>query len=471
MLKYQKAKAKLIEYGVEKADYPAFPLDSNELSYSTVYIISRYAESIIEDDSVSRNDFFNHLKFASQYFDAAVSADDRNTHDLDFLLSGAAAYFLSNDFGSAKVLCSKIDTNLDRKSPQGLLLSLFRSFLLNKVFLAPIKIQTTIDSFIRDIKRFFDKGQLDKSFYSKALEIREMVYDQDNPLDVYYVDILLAVLFESINHSSWVLLPRYTSLNNNEWITYLSSKKAIKILWPSQQLICEKGILKGANAIVQLPTGVGKTKSIELVIRSAFYTERANNAIIIAPLRSLCNEITYDLTQSFEEGIAINQFSDVLQDDYTFSFTNDENKNNVMVCTPEKLSYIMHHQPDCISEFDLFIFDEAHMFDDGYRGVTYEFLVSEIKNKVGVSKQIILLSAVLSNANEINNWLFDGQGVLASDEQIKPTPKSIGFVSTTRDMYYFTSKSAEFDFYIPRSIDIKALQKKQEIRMNSIFHN
>ena len=51
MLKYQKAKAKLVEYDIPQKDYPKFPLDSNELSYPVIYIISRYAESIIEDDT------------------------------------------------------------------------------------------------------------------------------------------------------------------------------------------------------------------------------------------------------------------------------------------------------------------------------------------------------------------------------------------------------------------------------------
>ena len=108
MLKYQKAKAKLIEHEINKADYPNFPLNSNELSYPTVFIISRYVESIIEKKDDDRAEFLPHLEMASQYFDAAVNSKDRKMHDLDFLLSGATAYFLSDDFGSAKVLCSGI---------------------------------------------------------------------------------------------------------------------------------------------------------------------------------------------------------------------------------------------------------------------------------------------------------------------------------------------------------------------------
>ena len=43
MLKYQKAKAKLVEYDISQKDYPKFPLNSNELSYPVIYILSRYA--------------------------------------------------------------------------------------------------------------------------------------------------------------------------------------------------------------------------------------------------------------------------------------------------------------------------------------------------------------------------------------------------------------------------------------------
>ena len=39
MLKYQKAKAKLVEYDIPQKDYPKFPLNSNELSYPVVYIL------------------------------------------------------------------------------------------------------------------------------------------------------------------------------------------------------------------------------------------------------------------------------------------------------------------------------------------------------------------------------------------------------------------------------------------------
>ena len=114
MLKYQKAKAKLVEYDVKREDYPYFPLNSNDLSFSTTYILSRYAESIIEDDDKNKSEFRRFLCETAQYYDAAVSSEDRSGYDIDFLLSGSAAYFFSNNFGSSKVLLQKIFGKVDK---------------------------------------------------------------------------------------------------------------------------------------------------------------------------------------------------------------------------------------------------------------------------------------------------------------------------------------------------------------------
>lgn len=459
MLKYQKAKAKLVEYEVNKNEYPKFPLNSNELSYPTIYIISRYVESIIEDNDNDRSEFSPLLVIASQYFDAAVNSKDREIHDNDFLLSGTTAYFLSGDFGSAKVLCSRIifDVNSFNETPQMLLIALYNFILLDRK-MPHITSKSLFSTIINTIGIFFRLGKIIEKHCDILLKYRQEIYEKGNPIEIYYVDILIAVTLESINKSAWSLLPVYSDVAQEIWREYLQRPDATKILWPSQQLICEKGILSGGNAIVQLPTGVGKTKSIELIIRSAFLAKRVTTTIIVAPLRALCNEITSDMNQAFGNEVIINQFSDVLQEDFSINIL-DLSQNKIIICTPEKLSYIMHHQDDVINNIDLFIFDEGHMFDDGSRGATYELLVSEIRSKITTDKQFVLLSAVLSNADKIKEWLFKDSGVLVSSEKIKATPKSIGFASQSKDINYFSDNISESDYYIPKSITTSQLKK------------
>lgn len=469
MLKYQKAKAKLVEHDIPQKNYPKFPLNSNELSYPVVYILSRYAESVIENNMADIEEFSPHLVAASQYFDAAVGANDRAEYDVDFLLSGAASYFLSDDFGSAKVLCSEFFSraNPETNVPQKIIGNLLGYLLLNQNFNIS---EDTPDGekVCRSLLAYYNTGEGAEEIQSLLSEYRKVIYENDVPMEIYYVDILCAIVMVALSKSSWRLLPKYSELEQTMWSDYLKSPKAPKILWPAQQLIGEKGILSGQSAIVQLPTGVGKTKSIELIIRSSFASDRATTAIIVAPLRALCNEIANDMGSAFGDEVLVNQFSDILEKDFSLDLFLSF-KSKILICTPEKLCYIIHHQADFLDEIALYIFDEGHMFDDGSRGAIYELLISEIRGHISCEEQIILLSAVLSNAEQIQKWLLGEAGVLASDPQIKATPKTIGFASRTKDIHYYFDNATQEDFYVPRSIEVISLQRRPREKKRRYF--
>lgn len=464
MLKYQKAKAKLIEFSVDREDYPKFPLNSNELSYSTVYIISKYVESIIDSNLDDQKTFEPYLEMASQYFDAALKSRDREEYSLDFLLSGITAYFMGDDFGSAKVLCMEIKADDNGKFAEGILIAVYKYLLENQNYGDQFS-----DAMARKLFRlfidFFENNISENQIFQAIDIVRRDIYEKEDCLEIFYIDILLAVIIRASERSSKKLLPLYSNLPYEVWGDYLKQKNSIKMLWPSQQVIGECGGLAGENILVQLPTGVGKTKSIELIIRSAFLSNKAKTVVIVAPLRSLCNEISNDMESAFGESVSINQFSDVLQSDFDIGMLMEKSTAQIIICTPEKLSYVLHHERDILREIELFIFDEAHMFDDGKRGVGYEILLTEIREKVRESCQIVLLSAVMSNAKEIMEWVFGKEGVLATNKAVKTTPKSIGFSSCNRDLCYYSDNFDTEDFFIPKSINVTKLEKlKREIK-------
>lgn len=231
MLKYQKAKAKLVEYDIPQKDYPKFPLNSNDLSYPVVYILSRYAESVIENDVVGMEEFFPHLVFASQYFDAAVGASDRTRYDVDFLLSGAASYFLSDDFGSAKVLCSEffVRTNPETNAPQKIIGNLLGYLLLNRDFHISEDIPAG-EKVCCSLLAYYNTGEDAKEIQSLLSEYRKVIYENDAPMEIYYVDILCAVVTVTLSKSSWSLLPKYSGLNQSLWSDYLKSPRASRML-------------------------------------------------------------------------------------------------------------------------------------------------------------------------------------------------------------------------------------------------
>lgn len=469
MLKYQKAKTKLLEYNVPREYYPKFKLDSNDLVFSTTYILSRYSECVINNEIDGLKELEPFLTSTAQYYDATVRSQDCDDYNYDFLLCGSTAYFLSNDFGSSKVLVNRADIFRDEThDPQQLIIKLL-SFLLNGKRMQYIKVVDLYSKINNAFLDFFEKGEESQDKIVTLLnQYRNQIFSLNNADKSFYIDVLFAVVIRALQYSSWALLPKYSYLSEDKWRDYLTKRSSIKMLWPAQQLIGEKGILRGENAIVQLPTGVGKTKGIELIIRSAFLSERASNAIIVAPLRALCNEITSDMMRAFDENVKVNQFSDVLQNDIAILFGEEVDKQ-IMVCTPEKLSYIVHHDPGFVEMIDLFVFDEGHMFDDGSRGATYEFLVSHIKKQLNDTQQFVLLSAVLPNSQQIIDWLFKDKGVLATDSKIVSTPKSVGFASGLRDVHYYTDDPNVEDYFIPNILAPQKLKRLPRERTDKYF--
>ena len=103
--------------------------------------------------------------------------------------------------------------------------------------------------------------------------------------------MIAAVLRKRLQNSSWKALPLYSGLSSDKWLHALQKESFIKELWPAQHILSKADVLKGESAIVQMSTSAGKTKATELILRSAFLTNRIKLAIIIAPFGALCHEI------------------------------------------------------------------------------------------------------------------------------------------------------------------------------------
>ena len=200
MLKYQKAKAKMVEYDVSKQEYPHFPLNSNELSYPTTYVLSRYSECIIENNHDELKELELLLITTAEYYDSAFKSKDRPEYDWDFLLSGASAYFLRKDFGSAKVLAARVVDLIDEeRSPQKLLTNIY-NYLLGGVYLPYLRV---IDTYERINNFFFeDRGCLatDDSIVSTPKSIgfsstqRDIhFFSDDKSNEDYYIPRILRV--------------------------------------------------------------------------------------------------------------------------------------------------------------------------------------------------------------------------------------------------------------------------------------
>lgn len=459
MLKYQKAKVKLLEYEVPEKEWPSFPLNYRDLAYPTVLAISQYAEAINED--LERKTIYKNLHYCSDFYDAAFQSREQMIHDADFTLSGATAYFFMDDFGSAKVLWQEANTDQIMDDAQECLYEVFSLAFTGKAT------KNTGFSIVQAIVTFWEDGNKD-TLLQIVNEYRKYIFNSYSPQTWFWGEIVCAVTKVISDASARILLPMYSALDIKNWEDYFKRKSSINLLWASQRLVGTSKIFQGENAIVQLPTGVGKTKSIELIIWSMFLAGRGRKALIVAPLRSLCNEITYDIKMAFPKDVSINQFSDVLEDDF-IDILSENTEKQILVCTPEKLQYIFHHDNAYLQSLDLYIFDESHMFDDRSRGALYELLLTDIKLGLSEKQQLVLMSAVLPNANEIVRWLFGDDGILAYDANIKSTPKAIGFADKNKQLHYYTPTEDEEDFFVPYTYKTQKLKLIGKERKERFF--
>ncbi|WP_419588610.1 DEAD/DEAH box helicase, partial [Thiolapillus sp.] len=283
--------------------------------------------------------------------------------------------------------------------------------------------------------------------------------------------MIAAVLRKKLENSAWKALPSYSGLPRDKWLHALQKDSFIKELWPAQHLLGKANVLKGESAIVQMPTSAGKTKATELILRSAFLAERVSLAIIIAPFRALCHEIKNSLVEAFHnEPTKVDELSDALQTD--FEIAELLGHQQILVVTPEKLLYVLRHAPELAAHVCLLVFDEGHQFDSGTRGITYELLLTSLRSMIPEGTQKVLISAVISNAEAVGEWLNEEPNVVEGTTLI-PTFRSVGFASWLDQLgriEYVDSRDAEQnEFFVPRVIERFNLGRKKRERTDRFF--
>jgi helicase len=169
-------------------------------------------------------------------------------------------------------------------------------------------------------------------------------------------------------------------------------------LFPPQEEVVKKKLFKDKNLVISLPTAGGKTFIAALAIINKLSSSRSK-AIYTVPLIALANE-KYEYFKKLFEGkwkVAISvgdlDSSDPWLADY-----------DVIVCTNEKLDSLIRHGAPWIKEIGLIVVDEIHLLNDSSRGPTLEILLTQLREIVPKA-QILALSATISNAKELAEWL------------------------------------------------------------------
>lgn len=475
LLGMTRSEAKMYEYNVPKENRIHINKEKiKDLFFLTIALLGDYAVGFYKENNTSTilNELKENLVFSAQFFDAYFNA---KLHDKDknyYIIMGSAAYYLCDYMGSAKVLANKLELdelNLDVNKLDLLLLNFLKNDFSTKIHESAYI--TYINNIISSWNLFCSNGDYSENIFLNLDNLRKEIYKNGTDRELLFIDILCAVVKKKYLHTTWYTMPLFTDIDKETWKPILT-RIGIKELWPSQILIGENEIFKGKSATIQMPTSAGKTKATELIIRSAFLADRTNLAVIVAPFRALCHDVQEDLQKVFSGGnIEIDELSDVYQVDYEIDGLKEQKK--ILVLTPEKLLYILRQTPELAQEIGLIIYDEGHQFDSLSRGTNYELLLASLKLMLPEHCQTILISAVMGNITDIDNWLNGDNSAIINGKNIASTYRTIAFTSwieTKGKIQFVNQANPELEeYYVPRIIEEQLLNKIGRERNNRHF--
>lgn len=158
------------------------------------------------------------------------------------------------------------------------------------------------------------------------------------------------------------------------------------------------GVLEGKNLVLAVPTASGKTMVAELCALKHIM-ERGGKVLYLVPLKALATE-KYEEFQKFTK-IGVKVILSTGDFDYVDPTLG---RHDIIIATNEKADSIFSHRPSWVNALSLIVADEIHLLGDGSRGPTLEALLTVFR-LLNPKAQILALSATISNANEIAEWL------------------------------------------------------------------
>lgn len=157
--------------------------------------------------------------------------------------------------------------------------------------------------------------------------------------------------------------------------------------------------LEGRNLVAAIPTASGKSL-IGMIPALKLLSQRAGRVLYIVPLKALAAEKRDDF-DVFSDRLG---FRVVMSTGDLDGEDRDLSGADVVVATSEKADSLLRHGSPWMRGVRLVIADEIHMIHDPGRGPTLEVTLTKMVRK-NPELQVIALSATISNAMDLANWL------------------------------------------------------------------
>jgi hypothetical protein len=257
--------------------------------------------------------------------------------------------------------------------------------------------------------------------------------------DIYHLASILEAAIDATSHRS--VVHRVPSPNGGDaticaqFSSYLSARargsrdmRGRPLLWPSTLEYIQE-CLPGPHrdAVVSMPTGSGKSFLAEFAIAHAL---PHGWVLYLSPTNALAHQIRRDLSRALATFTDVKVSAFVGGAEYTaLSDEQIETASFVGVMTPEKCALALRLYPAMFARCALCVFDECHLLNDYSRGAVADVLLAQLF-RAAPNMRILLMSAMVSNADELAAWLSSVRKneAVASKIKWRPSRAARGFV-------------------------------------------
>ena len=231
--------------------------------------------------------------------------------------------------------------------------------------------------------------------------------------------------------SLWSVLPPFfgpdTTSQVDRYVKLLAFLQPPVIeLWKSQTAALQLALnAQNRGGVINLRTSAGKTRVAELAILHTLKSDSTAKVLYLAPFRSLA----FELERTFSKTLSPLGYSvSHLYGGSRFSRIDRDlvNDGRITIATPEKAKAMLRAAPELFECVKLIVVDEGHLLGGNERNVRNELFLEHLRLLARQwGARILLLSAVLPNAQDLAAWVGGSSDALVKSDW-KPSAERFG---------------------------------------------
>jgi hypothetical protein len=192
----------------------------------------------------------------------------------------------------------------------------------------------------------------------------------------------------------------------SRWLRHRAQTKPV--LWRNHRQAIHAGLLETERStVLVLPTGAGKTTVSELKIAATL--ARGRKVLFLVPTLALVDQLRDELAEMFPASIADVEVS---ADGDLAALVSGPELQAIEVMTPERCLALLSHAPEAAENVGLLVFDECHLLSPGgggKRSLDAMLALLQVLKRASQA-DLLLLSAMLTNADEFGAWIAEITG-------------------------------------------------------------